>query len=285
MIDARDLTLEAADGYRLAATLHAPPGARRVAVLSPAMGVRRGFYAPFAQYLASRGIAALVYDYRGIGGSRPARLRGATMELRHWGELDLDAAIGWARAELAPERLYLVGHSVGGQIAGLAAQSRHAHALLAVAAQSGWWGHWSGAGKLGMWLLWHAGIPLLTRACGFFPARLLGIGADLPAGVARQWARWGRDRRYIRGRHAPPSVANFEAIRAPLLAIGIARDGYAPRPAIESMLSWFPNARTELREVGFRDARGRRLDHFSWFRAELGEPFWRECADWLEAQR
>lgn len=282
-MQARDLHLHAADGYRLAATLHGPDGARRVAVLSPAMAVPRRFYSDFAQALAEQGIATLVYDYRGMGGSRPERLRGAPFELAHWGELDLDAAIGWVRSGLAPERLYLIGHSVGGQIVGLAPQARHADALLSVAAQSGWWGHWSGSGKLGMFLLWHAAIPLLARSFGLFPARLV-LGQDLPAGVARQWARWGRDPAYLRGRHAPASASNFDAIRAPLLAIGIARDGFAPRPAIESMLAWFPNARSELREVGFRDARGRRLDHFSWFKPEVGAPFWRECVDWLDAQ-
>ena len=35
------------------------------------MAVRARFYAPFARYLAELGIAALIFDYRGIGASRP----------------------------------------------------------------------------------------------------------------------------------------------------------------------------------------------------------------------
>jgi len=67
-----DITLPAADGYLLGATLFLPRiGARHHAVLiNSATAVPRKIYRGFAAYLARRGCAVLTYDYRGIGDSR-----------------------------------------------------------------------------------------------------------------------------------------------------------------------------------------------------------------------
>src|ERR1700744_5040964 len=68
---ADDITIPAADGYSLAATLFLPRGAKRHAVLiNSATAVPRKIYKGFASYLAHRGCAVLTYDYRGIGDSR-----------------------------------------------------------------------------------------------------------------------------------------------------------------------------------------------------------------------
>ena len=66
-----DISLPAADGYLLAASLFLPRGAKRHAVLiNSATAVPRKIYRGFAGYLAGRGCAVLTYDYRGIGDSR-----------------------------------------------------------------------------------------------------------------------------------------------------------------------------------------------------------------------
>lgn len=55
----RDFKLIARDGYALAATLFEPASSNARAVLiCAATGVRRGYYARFAGYLAERGFVA-----------------------------------------------------------------------------------------------------------------------------------------------------------------------------------------------------------------------------------
>jgi predicted alpha/beta hydrolase len=88
------LTIHARDGFHLAADLFLPRGTPRAAALvAPAMGVPRAFYAPFGSHLAESGIAALTVDYRGIGGSRNGTLRGFRAELHDWAEQDLAGAL------------------------------------------------------------------------------------------------------------------------------------------------------------------------------------------------
>src|SRR4051794_33825871 len=137
----QDLVIPALDGFPLAATLYrpaAPP--RRLVVVNSAMGVRRQFYGAFAAFLAGRGYAALCYDYRGIGGST-GRPTGAA-RLGDWGERDFAGVLAWARQAHPRAAIGCVGHSLGGQLVGLAEEAGRIDAFLAVAAQSGYWRHW-----------------------------------------------------------------------------------------------------------------------------------------------
>jgi predicted alpha/beta hydrolase len=188
----------ARDGTPLAADLFEPAGAPRAAVLvAPAMATARRFYAPFARGLADAGFAVLSVDYRGIGGSRPPALRGYGATLHDWGEQDLAGAADFLAARYPGLPVGWIGHSVGGQLLGIVEGVRVDAALL-VASRNGHWRHWpSRLGRAAMFGFWHAFIPAAVAAVGYLPMRALRQGEDVPAGVAREWARWGRHREYI----------------------------------------------------------------------------------------
>ena len=116
------LRIRALDGFELAATLYRPDsGEGETAVLiNSATAVKRGYYDRFARYLAGEGLTVLTYDYRGIGGSRPRRLSRFPARLRQWAEEDQGGALDWITSNLQPRKILVVGHSVGGQIVGLA---------------------------------------------------------------------------------------------------------------------------------------------------------------------
>ena len=73
-----DITLPAADRYPLGATLFLPRTAKRshAVLINSATAVPRKVYRGFAGYLARRGCAVLIYDYRGTGDSRQKALTG-----------------------------------------------------------------------------------------------------------------------------------------------------------------------------------------------------------------
>ena len=82
------ITLKAADGYLLAAT-HYPAPSEQFIVIASATGVPRGFYRRFAEFAQARGIHVITTDYRGIGDSKPATLKGFDMQYADWSTLDL----------------------------------------------------------------------------------------------------------------------------------------------------------------------------------------------------
>ncbi|MFX8215104.1 hypothetical protein ABTL18_19875, partial [Acinetobacter baumannii] len=78
--------------------------------------------------------------------------------------------------------LLWVGHSLGGNAVGLVPGfNDKADALLGVAAQVAYVGHWQGLARLQAWLFFHAVLPAAVRLFGRAPGRLLGPRAeDLP---------------------------------------------------------------------------------------------------------
>jgi predicted alpha/beta hydrolase len=273
----RTLRIRAADGFPLGATLHRGRG-RDALVVAGATGVPRRFYDGFARHAAGReaGPSVLTFDYRGVGGSRPAGLRGFAATMRDWGELDLDAALRWALRELEPDRLLVLGHSVGGQLLGHAAAADEAAAAWLVGSQSGHWRHWPPAARAGIFALWHGLIPALSRALGYFPSPWFGLGEPLPAGVARQWARWGRHPDYLL-RDRPEAAARYARLHLPLAAVSLRGDFFAPERAVRALLAMYPNAQARLVDGGD-------VGHFAWFRPG-GERRWDEALDWLRDPR
>jgi predicted alpha/beta hydrolase len=277
-----ELRVPAADGYSLAATLFAPDRpAERVAIVSAGMGIPRGFYARYAGFLASRGTAVATYDYRGIGGSRPARLRRFPATCSDCGERDLAGMIEWAATRFP--RVFTIGHSLGGQIVGLAANNARLAGMLAITSPSGYWRHWPFPLRLVLLAMWETVLPATAAGFGMFPARALGLGENVPEHVMREWSAWCRSPHYLAG---PPGSARregFERLTAPLRAYSFSDDRYAPRRAVDALLAFYPNARSEHRHLSPCEVGVPRIGHFGFFRESPTKALWSETVDWLAA--
>jgi predicted alpha/beta hydrolase len=279
----RDVTLTAADGYRLAATLHAPASgdAAGTVVVHGATGVPRRFYDRFARHLAGEGLAVLTYDYRGIGGSRPARLRGFPGTMRHWGERDAAAALAWAAEEMPGAGIVAVGHSAGGQVMPLAPNAGLVRGMLLVSSQCGWYGYWRGLPKLALAFLWHVGMPATTALLGRFPFKALGQGEDLPPEVAKQWARWCRTPHYLSDDEGRPMYHGHAALPAPVRAYSFSDDPYAPRASVDALVERYGGAQKEHLHLRPADVGARAVGHFGFFREGVGGTLWPQAAAWL----
>lgn len=280
------------DGVRIHADVFLPTEHAPVAKLlvAPAMGVKRQFYAAFAADMAAHGIATMTFDYRGVGDSLREPIRESEARLAQWGEQDMAAATrelaelsvgeGNPRHDKLP--LLFVGHSVGGQLLGLMQDIPYRSALL-VGSQAGYWRHWDGAGKAVVAALWYVGVPVLTGALGYLPMKAFGQGEDIPRGVAREWARWGRDRSYVGVRIAERPRAGFNDWSGKLRAVSIADDGYAPPRAVAALKELYRAADGEVMPVHPRDLGVKGIGHFGWFRRHFRATLWADARKWLLA--
>ncbi|MBX3189984.1 MAG: alpha/beta fold hydrolase [Labilithrix sp.] len=271
----RPTRVETDDGVSLGVTVfEATSASKRVVVIAPATGVLRGYYAPFAAWLAARGYVVVTFDYRGMGASR-----GSTQAptMHDWGEHDLASVLAWASETYGGGRAAVVGHSAGGQLVGLVPDKARIVALVTVGAQSGDYRLWPMPQRLAMAALWYGVVPTVTRAVGYLPGSL-GVGEDLPAGVALEWARWCRTPGYLVGREGVARRGAFADVRAPLLAYGFDDDGYAPPAAVDALLALYVNATIERRQIGRQEGA---VGHFGFFR-ERHAALWREAASFLD---
>ena len=264
------------DGYPLAGELFLPRGPPKgVVLIAGAMAVRASFYSPLAQFIAEQGAAALIFDYRGVGGSRPeGSLRGFHATFHDWGERDLAGAVDLLAARFPGVPLFWIGHSAGAQLMGLVPDAR-IRAALFVAAGTAYWGSYRGKARAVMAALFFGVFPALTALAGYLPMSRFGQGDDVPLGVAREWCAWGRDSRYVYGYAEPRGGLGYTAYSGPLRAIAIEDDAYAPRTAVEHLLSLYESARKELHTL---PAGERPTGHFGFFRQ--GD-LWVEPIRWL----
>jgi predicted alpha/beta hydrolase len=276
--------IPARDGYPLAASVFASTSSEPSAtvLIGSATGVPRAYYARFARFLASRAFDVVTYDYRGVGGSAPRRLRGFHAKMSDWGKLDLDGALDWTLSRFPERPLLYVGHSVAGQLLGLASAAQRLSAAWLVGSQSGYWRLWDGAAQVRAFAYWHAILPSAAGLLGYFPARLMGGGEDLPAGVAREWAAWGRHPQYILGHHAS-AREGYARLAFPITMVSISDDDFAPRRAVDTLGGWF-GAFPSRRLVHPEDVGAKSLGHFGYFRERFASTLWNDCARWLATQ-
>ena len=273
-------TAKAADGYDLAVTRFPAQGTPWATLcIGGAMGVRQDFYAPFANFLAENGIHVLTFDYRGSGWSRPRKLADFPTNVTEWAELDLNAMLAEARKpapELPP--LY-VGHSLGGQILGLAPDSERLRAVVNVTAGSGYY-KLNEKMALQVRLLWFFVMPALLPLFGYFPGKRLRMIGDLPFGVAWQWRKWCLHPDYVLS-EGGDSFARFARVKAPLLSPSFSDDAMITRRAAESLEGFYPNAQVEARHVAPGEMGMERIGHFGFFSPGSRDKLWAEALAWF----
>ena len=290
-VTAREFVLHATDGYPLAARLWASTAAPiTTVVINAGAGIAMRYYDRFAHFLATNGIPTLVYDYRGIGNSRPKSLRGFAASVEDWGSKDCAAALGWISHSFPEAKSVVIGHSVGGFVTGFVTNGSSIGGMLLVGAHTGYWRDYALRRRLAMYLLWHVLMPTVTRVVGYFPGRRLHLLDDLPAGVALEWANrtrpefwWNR----VTPLGAPDIVwrdrmiGGFRAVRAPTLALRFTDDAFATQAATSRVLRLYQNCPAAQIVFGPGDAGGQKIGHFGFFRSRFRETLWPRALAWL----
>jgi predicted alpha/beta hydrolase len=235
----------ARDGRLIGGELFAPENPRGCALIAPAMAVPARFYSGYAQYLSSTGLAALAVDYRGIGSSKLGPVKDDPATFHEWGEQDLSGAVDFLTKRYPGLPLHWIGHSAGGQLMGLLPGAPIASALF-IASGSAYCGAYKGRARAIISGLFHVALPVMVAVKGYLPMKAFRQGEDVPKGVAREWAEWGRHPRYVRKYADLKGGLGFDRYTGPLRAVAFADDAYAPKEAVEKLLDLYPNARKEL---------------------------------------
>lgn len=237
------MTLRASDGYQLAARHFLPNGpARGVVVMAGATGVSQRYYQRFARSLADDGLEVITVDFRGVGASKPATLKGFECHYRHWA-LDVGAAVTFAHSR-GP--VVVVGHSFGGHAFGQLEAPNRTLGLVTVATGAAWSGYMSRTERLKAEFMWNVLGPVVSRAYGYIPGPMWG-GEDLPLGVFRDWDRWSHFPHYFFDDPQLDMQSLFDRVTVPVLGLTASDDAWAPPSSMNTFLSHYRNAPVTLR--------------------------------------
>lgn len=286
--DGRPIDIHCPDGISLGGHLWRAGGGKAAGsiIINPATGVLARYYHRYARFLAVHGFDVLTYDYRGIGLSRPERLRRCGYRWRDWGRCDFEAAIRFMRGQGRGGALMVIGHSIGGFLPGLAESAPLIDRMLTVGAQYAWWGDYAMRRRLKLLLRWHVAMPALTAMCGYFPGRRLGWLEDLPAGVANEWSfRGPRFERSHPRAERQAVLDRMAAMTTPILAVAVSDDDLGTVPAIRRTLAYYAGAGRTAVMLRPGDYGRSDIGHFNLFHDGYAASFWLDTLLWLRDGR
>ncbi len=245
-----------------------------IVIIVPATGVKQSYYFKFADFLRNNGYVIFTFDYGGIGESRKyGTLKGFRTSATAWAKNDLEAVIRFATGKYPGLSLVLIGHSIGGQLIGLAPSSVQARQVIIVAAQNGYWKFWKGGARWRMLFNWYFLFPVITKIFGYFPGKLLGAMEDLPSGMVAEWRKWCTTPDYFFSDYDRESLF-FDKIRGELTVYSIADDDFAPEEAVDWLAGRYKGMSMNRKHLVPADFGMDKIGHFGMFRSTHKDSFW-----------
>lgn len=184
----KSLWLHASDGYRLSVTVfESVQPTDKLLLINSATGVKQQVYFSFAKFLAANGVTVITYDYRGIGLSKPAKMKGFKASMRIWGTEDFKTLTTFINEDYSHYQKFCLGHSVGALILGMNEDAAIFEKFIFIATQDAYIGHLKMHVAISALLGFGIAVPVTTRFLGYFPAHWFGLGESLPKGAANDW--------------------------------------------------------------------------------------------------
>lgn len=279
-MERQSLQIPTKDSYELETVSFQPVQFNnQVLLINPAMGVRQNFYEKFASFLSENGIWVYTYHYRGVGENIPL-LKKINSSVTDWIEKDYAAMLEYILKQHPGAKIFVLGHSLGGQRMGYTPYSDRIIGAVFVAAQTGYWNLWNLRGKPMMFFLGYFLLPFLSKINGYYPGKATGMGENLPKNAILEWAKWIRSRNYLFD-HIGGKKQYYLDFKAPVLAYSFADDSYAPKRAVEELFRHYPNASIAHQHIDPKNTSVKKVGHFGFFRKQSGQIFWEELLDWI----
>ena len=269
------------DHYSLAAHLFEPQiSNQKVLLINSATGVKQQIYFSVAQFFADHGFTVITYDYRGIGLSKPDKMRGFEASMRVWGTTDYKSLTDYIKSNFEDYKKYCLGHSVGALILGMNPDSEIFEEFIFVGTQNAFVGNLRLKTKIEAYLGFGIVQPLFTVLLGYFPASWFGLGESLPSGSAFDW------RILILNKKSTNNLLEKSAdfskkLRQKVLVIWAEDDAWLTEKGVKSLLeNTYANLRPTYRHIYTSESEKGEIGHVNFFRS-YNRKLWKILLDRL----
>lgn len=282
MLNVDTIQIFCSDHTTITGTLYKTSYIKGAVMIAPATGIRRKFYHQFAVWMAEHGYGVITYDNQGIGDSLRGSLKLCPSSLETWGRIDQTAVLERLKTEFPDVKYHLIGHSAGGQLAGLMENCHQLTSMFNFACSSGSLRNM----KLPFWLqanfFMYAFIPANNLLLGYTHSPWVNMGEPLPKLVAAQWSEWCRGSGYIQtalGKYIHQH--SYDTLQIPSLWINAKDDDIANETNVEDMIRVYKKIGVQRlsldpKKEGFKD-----IGHMKFFAKSHAE-LWNYALNWLD---
>lgn len=271
-------SLDCNDGYRLKYSHYQSSSTKAVVIFASALGVSHQYYRRLAEYLCQQGYDCFSFDYRGTGEQDAALPENTAIE--HWGLQDIEAMIQQALTMNVP--VHFIGHSIGGQLLGLAPSAAKLSSVILVAASAPYWKRWQGTERFKLLFLSYVLIPVLSALKDPFPIAALGLGnIRMPSLFIKRWAEWMREPDYLLAPAFKLDRSAYENIECRLWALGFSDDELAPEVNVQFLVDFFSKAKASVDMLNPKEEGLSHIGHNGLFHKRAEETLWPKVLNYL----
>ena len=265
----KELVLQTPDQFPISVKIFEPeiPN-RKLLVINSATGVRQQVYFSFAKYLAAQGFSIITYDYRGIGESKPKRMKGFEASMRIWGTKDSKTITSFIKENYPDYTKFCLGHSVGALILGMNEDSVIFKKFIFVATQDAYIGHLSWRVAVTAALGFGIAVPVTVILKGYFPAHRFGLGESLPKGSAYDWRTLILHKKSTGRLYEKIEKDHSKDLNQEAFIIHAEDDSWVTMKGMESLMNnSYPNMKKTYREIKVSESPKKQVGHINFFRS------------------
>lgn len=271
-------TIRTNDGTRIWISSYEPeiPN-EKVIIIAPGVGLTHEYYDAFACFLQQQGFRVISFDYRGSGRSAPEKLKGYQAHIHQWAMQDINAVILYAKQNHPKQELIYIGHSIGGEIIGLAPASQYLNRIVLVSSALTCAKLWPWQYKIKI-----GGMKMLARLSssivGYFPGKQFNLFGNLPRGIIHEWANWCDNSNGLFD-NFPDN--NYRKLNAPMLAYTFADDWQCPPRAVKELLNRFENSAVTWYHMKPKELGIKKIGHNDFFYSTMRTALWESLLQWI----
>ncbi|MDQ8144354.1 alpha/beta fold hydrolase [Chryseobacterium sp. CFS15] len=262
------LIISTKDQYQLSAHIFKPEKSNeKIILINSATGVKQQVYFSFAQFFAEQGFTVITYDYRGIGLSKPEKMRNFKASMRTWGNEDFKRLTEFVIENFPDYQKFCLGHSVGALIIGMNENSKVFDKFIFVATQNAFIGNLKWKTKLEAFLGFGFAQPFFTELFGYFPAHWFGLGESLPKNCAYDWRTLILNRKST-GKLLLKTNDYSKELNQKVLVLYAEDDVWLTDKGVKSLLNdVYPNLKPNYRFLQTSESEKGEIGHVNFFRS------------------
>lgn len=260
--------LQTEDSASLVAHIFSPEKSNgKILLINSATGVKQQVYFSFANFFAEQGFVAITYDYRGIGLSKPKKMKNFEASMRIWGSEDYKTLTNFIKENYSDYQKYCLGHSVGALILGMNEDSAIFEKFIFVGTQNAFLGNLKFKTKIEGFLGFGIAQPITTQLLGYFPANWFGLGESLPKNCAYDW------RTLILNKNSTNKLLQktkdiSKKLSQKVLVIWAEDDIWLTEKGVKSLLNTtYPNLKPNYRFIKTSESEKGEIGHVNYFRS------------------